>query len=125
MGTGVGFGLILDGRFYSGANGLIEGGHAIIDPNSNRVCGCGQKGCIEVYASAKNAAITMERLSASSPNRKISFFSLHLFHLLAKFPPFQASVDGAKGIFERAAQGDEIAQQVLQEVCRRYNPSFN
>jgi glucokinase len=31
LGTGVGFGLILDGRFYSGANGLIEGGHMVCD----------------------------------------------------------------------------------------------
>lgn len=54
--TGVGGGLILDGRLHRGAAGNGgEFGHVIIDWNG-RVCGCGQRGCIEAYASGTSIA---------------------------------------------------------------------
>jgi glucokinase len=68
--TGVGGGLILDGRVHRGAAGNGgEFGHVIIDWNG-RVCGCGQRGCIEAYASgtsiARRAAEALETGEASS-----------------------------------------------------------
>lgn len=52
LGTGVGGGLIVDGKLFSGANGVaMEVGHIIIEPNG-RLCGCGNRGCLEQYASA-------------------------------------------------------------------------
>ena len=51
IGTGIGTGILLDGRIYYGRTGAAaEGGHVIIDYKGPR-CGCGKRGCIEVLAS--------------------------------------------------------------------------
>lgn len=52
LGTGVGGALLLDGRLYEGHGGLAgEIGHTVVDP-TGPACGCGQRGCLERYASA-------------------------------------------------------------------------
>jgi glucokinase len=69
LGTGVGGCLIVDGKLYTGQQGFaMEIGHIIIEPDG-RQCGCGNKGCMEQYASASGVAMsyfnaTQERLSA-------------------------------------------------------------
>ena len=51
MGTGLGGGVVLDGRLITGANHqAAELGHAIIVKDGRR-CGCGNRGCVEAYAS--------------------------------------------------------------------------
>jgi glucokinase len=51
LGTGVGSGIILKGRIWHGASGMAaEAGHLTIDP-SGPICGCGNAGCLEAYAS--------------------------------------------------------------------------
>lgn len=51
VGTGIGGGLVLDGRIYRGPTGLgAELGHIILNPDGPR-CGCGNHGCFEAYAS--------------------------------------------------------------------------
>ena len=51
VGTGIGAGLILDGRLYRGATGIGgEAGHIIVDPSGPR-CGCGSAGCLEAMGS--------------------------------------------------------------------------
>jgi glucokinase len=52
IGTGIGSGIILDGKIYHGKNGAAaEGGHVSIDYKSDRACRCGSQGCIEALAS--------------------------------------------------------------------------
>ena len=52
LGTGIGGGLVVDGKVYHGAQNLVtEFGHVSIDHNG-RKCGCGNTGCVELYASA-------------------------------------------------------------------------
>jgi glucokinase len=52
IGTGIGSGIILDGKIYHGKNGAAaEGGHVSIDYRSATVCRCGSRGCIEALAS--------------------------------------------------------------------------
>ena len=52
LGTGVGGGIIIDGKIYSGSNFAgAEIGHTVIDPNGPQ-CTCGRKGCFEVFSSA-------------------------------------------------------------------------
>jgi glucokinase len=52
LGTGVGSGIILDGKVWHGMFGMSgEVGHSTVDPHGT-ICGCGSRGCLEVYASA-------------------------------------------------------------------------
>lgn len=52
LGTGVGGGIIIDGKIYSGSNFAgAEIGHTVIDPNGP-MCTCGRRGCFEVFSSA-------------------------------------------------------------------------
>ena len=59
LGTGVGGGFVdASGKLYSGQHGVaMEVGHIIIEPNG-RQCGCGNKGCMEQYASASGVSIS-------------------------------------------------------------------
>lgn len=53
LGTGIGGGLVLDGRVYRGSTGFAgEIGHILVDPNGP-ACGCGQRGCWETLASGR------------------------------------------------------------------------
>lgn len=55
LGTGVGGGLVLDGRLYAGSGGMAgEIGHVIVEPGGLE-CGCGRRGCVETLASATAA----------------------------------------------------------------------
>ena len=58
LGTGVGGGLILEDKLYPGSNGFaMEIGHLCIVPDG-RPCGCGNRGCMEQYASASGVALS-------------------------------------------------------------------
>jgi glucokinase len=62
LGTGVGNGIILDGKLWHGATGMGgEAGHMTIDPEGP-VCGCGNSGCLEVCASATALVSAAERM---------------------------------------------------------------
>lgn len=61
LGTGVGTGVILNGKVLQGFKGLAgEGGHIIIDSPQNRVCPCGEVNHIEAYLGAKGIRKTFE-----------------------------------------------------------------
>lgn len=65
IGTGIGSGIILDGKIYHGKNGAAaEGGHVSIDYRSKTVCRCGSVGCIEALASGH----VLERMGAYDLN---------------------------------------------------------
>ena len=52
LGTGVGGGIVLGGKIWRGANGMAgEMGHSTVEPDGH-LCGCGNRGCLEQYASA-------------------------------------------------------------------------
>ena len=54
LGTGVGGGVVIEGEVYHGSqNTAGELGHTVVEPNG-RYCGCGNQGCLEAYAGAKN-----------------------------------------------------------------------
>ncbi len=64
MGTGIGGGVIADGRLLLGAHGYVgEFGHMMIDPNGPP-CPCGQIGCWERYASGSAVALEAKRVAA-------------------------------------------------------------
>lgn len=54
LGTGVGAGVVVDGKVATGAHGAAgEVGHINVEPNETEACGCGCRGCLEQYASAR------------------------------------------------------------------------
>jgi glucokinase len=64
LGTGVGGGVIIAGQLWLGANGAAGAlGHIAVDPNGPE-CKCGQRGCVEVYASATSLAARYGKGSA-------------------------------------------------------------
>ena len=66
LGTGVGAGLILDGRLWTGIDGVAgEFGHLTVEPNGRR-CGCGNRGCLEQYASATAIAALAQALGVGT-----------------------------------------------------------
>lgn len=101
LGTGVGGGIVIDGRIYSGVNGIAgEIGHMIVFPGGEE-CTCGRRGCWERYASA--AALkrqTREAMKAAPES------------LMWRYAPSLDKVKG-KTAFLAAADGDTAAQQVV------------
>jgi glucokinase len=65
LGTGIGGGIVIDGRLYRGSKGLAgEIGHTIIDPAGPR-CNCGSRGCLEAMVSGVAFAERARRLLAT------------------------------------------------------------
>lgn len=106
IGTGVGGGVILDGRLFRGAfeNGG-ELGHTIVQTDG-RLCGCGQRGCLEAHASA-----------GSLVSRTLKLLEAGRASSLA--PDWKATglLDGRR-IAAAAASGDALAVEVWHETCR-------
>ncbi len=71
IGTGVGGGMVIDGKIWEGANGFAaEIGHMIIDANG-RQCGCGRRGCLEAYCSATALVCESRRMMKLYPDTKL------------------------------------------------------
>ncbi len=104
LGTGIGGGAIIDNNIYTGKSGSsMEFGHTTIDYRGKR-CSCGNRGCLEQYASA-SAAVRLARrdlkkFPASSIRERIKTEKLT-----------------AKLIYEEAIQGDVFANRVFQRVA--------
>ncbi|KAG7394981.1 hypothetical protein PHYBOEH_004422 [Phytophthora boehmeriae] len=101
LGTGVGFGVVDEGRLVRGGSNAIEGGHMIVERNG-RQCGCSQRGCIEAYTSA-SALLREAREQLNSGVESA----------LSSYPRDQMSV---KLIFEQAAAGDKLCERLMNEV---------
>lgn len=107
IGTGIGGGLILDGRLYHGVSDVAgEIGHTSIESNGRR-CKCGNYGCLEAYCSGPAIA---ERAREAI--------------LTEESPVILAMVDGdpsritAHIVYEAAKQGDLVAREVVRDTAR-------
>ncbi len=81
LGTGVGGGIVLDGRLFVGPGGLAgEVGHLVAEPEG-LPCGCGQKGCVETIASVSGMIATATR--AIAPDRRAPTSGLELARWLS------------------------------------------
>ncbi len=106
LGTGVGGGIIIDGKIYSGSNYAgAELGHMVI-VKDGKECGCGRKGCWEAYASA-TGLINLTK-------QKILSGKLDYSYMLKQCDGDINKVNG-KTAFDAAAAGDPDAQEVLDE----------
>lgn len=101
LGTGVGGGIILDGKIYDGFNfSAGELGHTVIVKDGHP-CACGRKGCFEQYASASALVRMTKEEMEKSPASKMWELS-----------PTLDAVNG-KTSFEAAKLGDEAAARVV------------
>ena len=105
LGTGVGGGIIINGKMLAGVNGAGgEIGHMTIDLEENDVCNCGKKGCLEQYASATGIVRLANRALQTSDKpsklREVKYIS-------------------AKEIFDAAKNGDNLALDLVEEHGRR------
>ena len=67
LGTGVGSGIVVDGKVVYGSDGMAgELGHVIVRNENGRSCGCGRCGCLEAYCSATGVARTARELLATT-----------------------------------------------------------
>lgn len=103
LGTGVGGGLILNGKLYSGSGMVGEVGHMVIQ-HGGAPCNCGRRGCWEAYASATGLIrMTREAMEAHPES---------LLHTVAA----QSGCVEGRTAFDAAVQGDETALT----LCRDY-----
>jgi glucokinase len=101
LGTGVGGGIILDGKLWRGADGSAgEIGHIGVDPFAGVACTCGSRGCLEVYASA-TAIVRMTREARPRYPNSI----LHNTEDLTSAKIYQAG-----------REGDELAIEVFRRM---------
>jgi glucokinase len=103
--TGIGGGLIIDGRLYRGATGVAgELGHMVIDP-AGPLCGCGNRGCLEALASGTAIAARGEELVAQGGSA-----------LLAKLAQEQGKLT-AETVARAAGQGDIACQGIIRRAA--------
>jgi glucokinase len=106
LGTGIGGCIVLDGRIFHGMNGMAgEFGHITVEPDGV-LCGCGNRGCAERYASA-TAVLRMAREEIRSGNAPE----------LAQAANAEAEF-GARSIYQLAIQGDKPAQRIFERFGR-------
>ncbi len=104
LGTGVGGGIILDGKIWEGFNGFAaEIGHMVISANG-RHCGCGLRGCLEAYCSATALVHETRRMMKLYPDSimwEIAGGDL-------------GNIDG-RTAFEANKRGDMAAHQIIDD----------
>ena len=106
LGTGIGGGIVLNGKIWTGMNGMAgEFGHVTVEPEGP-ICGCGNRGCAERYASA-SAIMRMAREAVASGDAPS----------LAQAASSDAEI-GAKSIYTLAMQGDEQAVRIFRTFGR-------
>ena len=105
LGTGVGGGVIVDGKIIDGSRGYAgEIGHMTVDPTDDRVCNCGKTGCLELYASA--TGIVYETKKAMKKYEKKTTLK-------------DLSEVTSKDIFDAAKEGDEFAKEQVDNLGKK------
>lgn len=116
LGTGIGTGLVIGGRIYSGrAGGATEGGHVTIDFRGP-VCGCGKRGCIEMYASGTAVGRRAQELLVGVGSRGRESQKTDSAQLLAMAG---GRIEGvtARTVAKSAAAGGALAREILGEAA--------
>jgi len=97
LGTGVGGGIVLDNKIWQGADGMAgEIGHMTLIPDG-RQCGCGNTGCLEMYASARGIVQSYREASGI-------------------FEATQTSEVTSAQVYQAARNGERVARQVMKAM---------
>ncbi len=104
LGTGVGGGIILRGELHRGVDEMAGHlGHIIIDPDGPQ-CGCGNRGCLEAYASATGVARRAREAVGRGAHTP-----------LASIPTEKLD---ARAVYEAARDGCPVAQRLMEDTGR-------
>lgn len=106
LGTGVGAGVVIDGKIYSGSNFAgAEIGHTVIEVDGAE-CSCGRKGCFEAYSSATGLIRMTKEAIAENPDC-----------IMAKMAEEKGKVT-ARTSFDAMRAGDSIAKAVVDKYIK-------
>ena len=106
LGTGVGGGIIIDGKIYQGEHGVSARlGHMVVDPNGP-LCMCGNRGCLEAFCSGPAIA----SCAIGHVKRGCETVMLELAGDINRIE--------AKTVFDAATQGDVIALDIMRRTAR-------
>jgi glucokinase len=107
IGTGIGGGIIIDGKLFHGASDCAgEIGHTTIDTEGRR-CKCGNYGCLEAYASGPNIALrATEEIQAGAVSR------------LAQYVGGDLAQITAQTVYQAAHDGDDLALEVVNDTAK-------
>lgn len=106
LGTGVGGGIIQNGKIFPGANGAAgEIGHLKVKMDETETCGCGGRGCLEQYSSA--TAIMRHARKLVSETEEESYLR-----------QFETEKITGKEIFDAYKAGDQLAKQVVGRFAK-------
>jgi len=105
LGTGIGTGIVFDGRIYHGRTGAAaEGGHLGIDRNGP-LCNCGKRGCIETLAAGPAIARRAQQKLARNPKS-----------LLVEMAGGNIQAVNSEMVGKAHAAGDPVAKEVMRET---------
>jgi len=108
IGTGIGGGLLLDGRLFRGAFGVApELGHLRLVPHG-RPCSCGKSGCWERYCSGTALSVSAVELLARHPGRST---------VLAREASIDARTVTGRKVAAAARDGDPLARRAMAELA--------
>ena len=103
LGTGVGGGIIIDGRILTGTNGAGgEIGHIHVTDSVDKPCNCGNTGCLEQVASATGVVYLANKKLASCDTPSV----------------LRDGEVSAKSVFDAVKAGDAVAQEIAEEFGR-------
>jgi glucokinase len=115
IGTGIGTGIVLDGRIYHGNTGSAgEGGHVSIDYRGP-LCTCGKRGCIEILASGRAIGARARARLAAEPARHSAILELAKGDVAAVTSEFVGQAYKA---------GDALAREILLDTVEVLTPWF-
>ena len=102
LGTGVGGGIIINGKILTGENGAGgEIGHMCVNLEETDTCGCGGHGCLEQYSSATGVVRCMKKLLDENPDTPCTL---------------RGTEFAAKDVFDAARNGDALAAREVDEM---------
>ena len=100
--TGVGGGVIVNGKVIDGAHGAGgEIGHITVNRHETATCGCGKHGCLEQYSSATGVVRCMKKLLDENPDTPCTL---------------RGTEFAAKDVFDAARNGDALAAREVDEM---------
>jgi len=113
LGTGVGSGIVIDGKVVYGHDGFAgELGHVNVMRNNGRLCGCGRSGCLEAYASATGVARSAREILETSTKTSV----------LRNIPSADIT---SKDVFDAAMEGDEAAKEIFEFTGKILGEAFS